>query len=161
MIQLTLTNMNQLADYTHINQYIVISYNNENANQYFGNFSESTGLMNDDAIIQVLDVQSINVSQSEDGRITNFVMNSIAPIRYAGSYPVPLSEDMYSHTLAFNEISTDMRFDVITFDTNTILVLYQRYVPKTNQDKDTIPNNEDEEPDDNDGENNNNVIENI
>ncbi len=141
MIQLTLTNVNQLVDYTHINQYIVISYNNENANQYFGNFSESTGLQNDDAIIQVLDVQNVNLSQSEDGSITNFVMKSMAPIRIAGSDPVPLTEGTYGHTLAFCEISTDMRFDVVTFDTVTILVIYQRYVPKTNQDKDTIPNN--------------------
>ncbi len=160
MIQLTLTNVNQLADYTHINQYIIFKYNNENANQYFGNFSESTGLQNDDAIIQVLDVQSVNVSQSEDGSVTNFVMYSSAPMRIAGSDPVPLTEGTYGHTVAFREISTDMRFDVVTFDTVTILVLYQRYVPKTNQDKDTIPNNEDEEPDDNDGENNNNVVEN-
>ncbi len=160
MIQITLTNINQLVDYAHINQYIVIRYNNENANQYFGNFTESTGLQNDDAIIKVLDVQSVTISQSDDGTTTNFVMHSNAPIRIAGSYPVPLTEGTYGHTVAFREISTDMRFDVVTFDTVTILVLYQRYVPKTNQDKDTIPNNEDEEPDDNDGENNNNVVEN-
>jgi hypothetical protein len=141
MSKVTLTNIRQLADYAHINQYMVISYNNENANQYFGNFNESTNLQNDDAIIQVLDVESVNVSQSEDGSITNFVMNSIAPIRMVGSYIEPLSEDSYGHTIAFNEITTDMRFDVITFDTATILVAYQRYVPKRSEDKDISNNN--------------------
>ena len=140
MIQVTLTNVNQLVDYTHINQYIVFSYQNENANnQYFGNFSESTGLTNEDALIQVLDVQSVNVSENENG-LTNFVMNSTAPIRVAGSDPVPLTEGTYGHTIAFSEITEHMRFDVVTIsDTHTVLVLYQKYVPKTNQDKDTIP----------------------
>lgn len=134
MIQVTLTNLNQLLDYTHINQYITISYQNENANhQYFGNFSESTGLMNDDALIQVLDVQSVSVSENEHG-ITNFVMTSNAPIRIAGSDSVPLTEETYGHTLAFNEITEHMRFDVVTFDTVTILVVYQKYVPKTTND---------------------------
>lgn len=134
MIQVTLTNVNQLLDYTHINQYIVFSYQNENANhQYFGNFSESTGLMNDDALIQVLDVESVTVSESENN-VTNFIMTSNAPIRIAGSYSVPLTEGIYSHVLAFREIDDYMRFDVVTFDTVTILVLYQKYVPKTNQD---------------------------
>ena len=142
MIQLTLTNVNQLLDYTHINQYIVFSYQNENANnQYFGNFSESTCLNNEDATISVLDVQSVNASQNEN-IILNFVMSSNAPIRIAGSDRVLLNEGTYGHTLAFNEITEDMRFDVVTIDTVTILVQYQKYVPKTNQDNDTIRNNE-------------------
>ncbi len=133
MIQLTLTNVNQLLDYTHINQYIVFSYQNENANhQYFGHFSESTGLTNDDALIHVLDVQSVSVTQNEN-EITNFVMTSNAPIRVAGSDPVPLTEGTYGHTLAFSEITEDMRFDIVTIDTVTILVLYKKFVPKTNQ----------------------------
>jgi hypothetical protein len=139
MIQVTLTNVNQLLDYTHINQYIVFSYQNENANhQYFGNFSESTGLMNDDARIEVLDVQSVSVSENENG-ITNFIMTSNSPIRITGSDSVPLNDGSYGHTLAFNEITEDMRFDVVIFDTVTILVLYQKYVLKTNQDNDIIP----------------------
>jgi hypothetical protein len=135
MIQVTLTNVNQLLDYTHINQYIVFTYQNENANhQYFGNFSESTRLMNNDALIQVLDVESVHTSESEDGT-TNFVMNSNAPIRVAGSDPVPLIEGTYGHTLAFNEITDHMRFDVVTTsDTHTLLVLYQKYVPKKDDD---------------------------
>lgn len=147
MNQLTLTNVNQLVDYTHINQYISISYLNENANQqYFGNFSESTGLSKDDVLIKVLDVESVHTSKSKDG-ITNFVMNSNAPIRVAGSNSVPLSEGTYGHTLAFNEITEHMRFDVVTIsDTHTILVLYQKYVPKTNQNKDTTgPQDDDQE----------------
>ena len=142
MIQHTLTNVNQLADLRHINQYIIFSYNNENANnQYFGNFSESTSLTENDVTISVLDVQSVSVSQNEN-IILNFVMTSTAPIRIAGSDRVLLNEGTYGHTLAFNEITEDMRFDVVTIDTVTILVQYQKYVPKTNQDNDTIRNNE-------------------
>ncbi len=141
MIQLTLTNVNQLVDYTDINQYISISYNNENAsNQYFGNFSESTRLDEADATIQVLDVESVTTSQSEDN-VPNFIMNSSAPIRFANAERLlNLDGNTFSHTLAFHEITDTMRFDIITIDTNTILVLYHKYVAKSNQDKDTILN---------------------
>ncbi len=134
MIQITLTNINQLVDYTHIKQYIVFSYKNENANQYFGNFSESTSLSESDALIEVLDVESVTISQSKDKKNTNFVMYSSAPIRIAGSEPVPLIEGKYGHTIAFNEITEHMRFDVITFDTNIILVLYNRYMSNEHND---------------------------
>ncbi len=141
MIQLTLTNVNQLVDYTHINQYISISYNNENAsNQYFGNFSESTRLDEADATIQVLNVESVTISQSEDD-ITNFIMNSSAPIRLANAERILILDgNAFSNTLAFREITDTMRFDIITMDTSTILVLYHKYVAKRNQDKETILN---------------------
>jgi hypothetical protein len=126
MIQITLTNINQLADYTHINQYMVISYKNENTNQYFGNFSESTALQNDDVTISVLDVENVDVSHNENGNM-NYIMHSSAPMRIAGSEPVPLINRRHGHTLAFNEITEHMRFDVITLDTSTILVLYEKY----------------------------------
>ncbi len=133
MNQITLTNINQLVDYTNINQYIIISYNNENANnQYFGNFSESTALQSDDATIRVLDVENVNVSHNENGNM-NYIMYSSAPMRIAGSEPVPLINRRHGHTLAFDEITEHMRFDVITLDTSTILVLYEKY--KKNIDK--------------------------
>ena len=136
MNQLTLTNVNQLVDYTHINQYISISYLNENANQqYFGHFNESTGLSKDDVHIEVLDVESVFTSKNEDG-ITNFVMTSNAPMRISGSEPIPFN-GTFKLTLAFSEITEDMRFDVITLGENTLLVLYKKYVPKRTNN--TIP----------------------
>jgi hypothetical protein len=143
MRQVTLTNVNQLVDFTHITQYITISYHNENvSHQYFGNFNESTDLMNDDVIIKVFDVESVRIGHSQDeNSILNFVMTSSYPTRMYGTEAVPLVNRRSSVTLAFREISEDMRFDVITYDTATILVQYQKYVHKTDQDNNTNTNN--------------------
>lgn len=157
--QITLTNFNQLSDYTDINLFYTIRYNNENSsNEYFGKYIESMELKNNDAIIERLNVESVNFSII-DNKIINFVMisnftllsslktslikyNDINNISQKHGCSYTLARDM---DLPCN--NDDIRYDYIEIDNCKILVKYIKH--KINDDED----NDDEEAEEDNYEN--------
>jgi hypothetical protein len=115
---ITLTGMNQLADYTHIRRFISISYRNENANVEFGNYEASRNLNDNAVVISEFDVDHIDVIVNENE--TSYVLFS--------------ATSELQHTIAFSDIYDFHRFHIMTINGVPTLVYYQMYVQHLNND---------------------------
>ncbi len=134
---LTLTSIEQLADYTHIRKYVSFKYLTENANIEFGNYEGSCMLDQNSVAIREFDVDHMNVRENHQNDTTVLI-----------SYILASANSEFELTIAYHSLQDYHRFDIMIIDNMPTLVYYEKFTPKLNEDsKDdkntTIVNNPD------------------
>ncbi len=112
MSALTLTSMNQLADYTDVKQFISFTYLTEAANAAFGNYEATMEFDNNNTLA-----------------VTKFAVEKVivSGINYIYIVDKSLTIDECRYVLAYTKIPEYVRFNIMTIDGVKTLVVYNQY----------------------------------
>lgn len=121
MHSLTLTNIHQLGDYTHIRRYAAFIYN-ESVDGLFGNYEASLAL-HDNNSIKFTQFNVSDVTVKHNNGCTTYILQS--------------ADSNLALSIAFSELQDYHRFDVINFAGVLTLVYYEKNINKNIDNKDT------------------------